>query len=253
MENKILIIPDVHCRKFFNDAIKNNIDNVSKVVFLGDYVDPYPTDTMEMYDDPIECLEDIIKIKKDLKEKCILLLGNHICHYVWNEFPISTRYNNINSKDYYTLIKNNIELFNLTWVENDIIFSHAGITDFWANEVWETLEFPEDGLVDKKVVAEVFRDTPIKNFSPLYINLIGMIGRIRGGYYKTGSCEWADIREHITKVNGAGQIIPKEYDYYQVFGHTYIKKPLIFDTWACLDCGGKAFIIDCNTHKINEC
>lgn len=250
---KVLVIPDVHSRKFWKQAVTNNIDSVDRVVFLGDYVDPYPTDTMEKFDDPLECLKEIINLKKELRDKCILLLGNHIDHYLWYDFPVSTRYNNLNSKDYYTLIKNNIELFNLVWIENNVIFSHAGITNFWANKVWEQLKFPENEIPDIKKIAEVFRDTPIKNFSSLNKDLIGIIGYSRGGYYKTGSCEWADVREHINKINGAGQITPVEYvGCYQVFGHTYIKKPLIFDTWACLDCGDKAFIINCNTHEINK-
>lgn len=40
MTNKILIIPDVHGRTFWKYAI-DNIDKYDKVIFLGDYLDPY--------------------------------------------------------------------------------------------------------------------------------------------------------------------------------------------------------------------
>ena len=40
MEKKILIIPDVHGRRFWRDAIES--DDYDKVIFLGDYLDPYP-------------------------------------------------------------------------------------------------------------------------------------------------------------------------------------------------------------------
>ena len=38
--SKILIVPDVHGRKFWHKAIEM-IDEVDQVVFLGDYLDPY--------------------------------------------------------------------------------------------------------------------------------------------------------------------------------------------------------------------
>ena len=37
---KILIVPDVHGRKFWHKA-KELIDEVDQEVFLGDYLDPY--------------------------------------------------------------------------------------------------------------------------------------------------------------------------------------------------------------------
>ena len=39
---KILIIPDVHGRRFWKDACLNHKDDFEKIVFLGDYVSPYP-------------------------------------------------------------------------------------------------------------------------------------------------------------------------------------------------------------------
>ena len=38
---KVLVIPDVHSRKFWRKAIADNIGNVDKIIFLGDYLDPY--------------------------------------------------------------------------------------------------------------------------------------------------------------------------------------------------------------------
>ena len=39
MNKKILIIPDVHGRTFWRAALETG--NYEKVIFLGDYVDPY--------------------------------------------------------------------------------------------------------------------------------------------------------------------------------------------------------------------
>lgn len=253
--SKILIIPDVHSRKFWKETISNNIDNVDKVVFLGDYVDPYPHEYQEnpksMYDNPTECFQEIVNLKKELGDKCVLLLGNHIDHYLWQEFPESSRYNRFKAKEYISILKENLDLFNLIWVENNVIFSHAGITPEWAKLVWANLKFPKDEKISIKEIAKTFKETEIKDLSPEDIELIGVIGIIRGGTAYTGSCEWADIREHL--VNKDGEISPYKYEgVYQIFGHTQVKNPFITNTWACLDCR-KGFIIDSHTYEITEC
>ena len=38
--SKILIIPDVHGRTFWHYA-KDHVDEYDKIIFLGDYLDPY--------------------------------------------------------------------------------------------------------------------------------------------------------------------------------------------------------------------
>ena len=38
---KYLVIPDIHCRNFWRKTINENISSVSKILFLGDYLDPY--------------------------------------------------------------------------------------------------------------------------------------------------------------------------------------------------------------------
>lgn len=47
--SKILIVPDVHGRKFWHKA-KEMINSVDKVVFLGDYLDPYPWERISRLD-----------------------------------------------------------------------------------------------------------------------------------------------------------------------------------------------------------
>lgn len=68
----ILVIPDIHCRKFWRKAPFEDFD---KVVFLGDYFDPYPEKNLE--DSPTAMLMDIITMKKEVPDKYILLVGNH--------------------------------------------------------------------------------------------------------------------------------------------------------------------------------
>ena len=75
MNNKVLVIPDVHGRRFWKKPCEN-IDNYDKVIFLGDYLDPYGFEGITV-DDAIENFKEIIDFKKKNSEKVIMLLGNH--------------------------------------------------------------------------------------------------------------------------------------------------------------------------------
>lgn len=87
--SKILIVSDVHGRKFWHKA-KEMINNVDKVVFLGDYLDPYSYEGVSRLD-AIKEFREIIKFKEDNPDKVILLLGNHDCAYCF-DFGSASRY-----------------------------------------------------------------------------------------------------------------------------------------------------------------
>lgn len=244
----ILVIPDVHCRKFWRTSIENNANDVEKIIFLGDYFDPYNETNLEK--DEISMLNDIINLKKNNPDKYILLIGNHDQHYIWDESITGSRFNNLKFKKYYNIFNDNLDLFNLVYVENDVIFSHAGITNIWA---YDFLKYyvKRDNLDEcdsfVKECADILQHTNLKE----YIHSLSDISFYRGGISQSGSCTWADVREHISYRDG-DKIIPLGEDgIYQVFGHTQLEKELILDKWACLDCR-KSFIIDTLTHEINE-
>jgi predicted phosphodiesterase len=56
---KILIIPDIHGRTFWKETIEKHKDEVDKIIFLGDYLDPYPWENITRKD-AIRNLEEII-------------------------------------------------------------------------------------------------------------------------------------------------------------------------------------------------
>lgn len=262
--SKILVIPDVHCRKFWRKVIDENISKVDKVVFLGDYLDPYLEEIHEnpelmevnnFYDseNALKMLEDIVALKKNEPFKYVLLTGNHTDSYIWPTFERATRTDIVNYEKYHNFFWDNIDLFQMIYINGNTIFSHAGISEGWRDRVYDILEFPEDELISTLEIAEVFQDTPLKMFTKEYISLISEISRERGGDYIYGSCEWADIKEHVNKIlsydplkiEGKG-----EEGIFQVFGHTQLRGPLICDKWACLDCR-RAFIVE--GHEISEC
>ena len=41
MGKKLLVIPDIHGETFWREPVQRYIDQVDRIVFLGDYLDPY--------------------------------------------------------------------------------------------------------------------------------------------------------------------------------------------------------------------
>lgn len=72
---KIIVNPDIHCRNFWEESTKN-IEEVDKIIFLGDYFDPYDFEKLTV-ETGIENFKKIIKIKEKYVNKIVLLLGNH--------------------------------------------------------------------------------------------------------------------------------------------------------------------------------
>jgi hypothetical protein len=269
---KILVIGDINCRNFWRKTISDNANKVDKVVFLGDYLDSYSNEIEEnpelmeckdFYDSfsNLKMLNDIIALKKIEPDKYVLLTGNHTDSYIWSKFSAATRTDYGNWEKYHKFFSENLEYFNLVWIENDVIFSHAGISEGWSEDfLYSYMKYDEGAELEKNSLvfetAKVLKDTPLKDFNKYYINAISCISRYRDGYSFYGSCEWADLREHIEDIKFIQPkevIVPKgEEGIYQVFGHTQVIIPIITEKWACLDCR-KGFIIDTLTHEISEC
>ena len=263
---KILVIPDIHARNFWRKAINNNINQVDKIIFLGDYLDLYYNEIeenpelMECDDfyqakELLEMLDNIVSLKKNEPDKYILLTGNHSDSYIWSKFHSASRTDYRNWEKYHKFFSQNLEYFNLVWIEDNVIFSHAGISEGWAKAVAIELSLTIDLDNPIKSVARYLSNVNLDNIlDKKLIRLLGDISHYRGGDSYYGSCEWADLREHIDMKNSTSEnLIPLGEDkIYQVFGHTQLKVPLITDKWACLDCR-KGFIFDTITHECSSC
>ena len=82
----ILIIPDIHGRSFWEEAINDVTEHrreFDEVVFLGDYFDPYPTEDISECQAIInwERLYDIF-FSSYLTCEPVFLIGNHDAHYL---------------------------------------------------------------------------------------------------------------------------------------------------------------------------
>lgn len=227
---KILVLPDIHGRTFWKKPCETP-EKYDKIIFLGDYVDPYPDEGIDR-DETIENFKEILAFKKKHPKKCILLIGNHDMSYVNNMMPKS-RHDYQNHSILENLFIKNIKHFDVLYEINigDIryIFSHSGIEMDWVDNFKELYEWDEpndDNFVD--FINNLFHTSSDYAASILY-----MVSRYRGGWDRYGSCVWGDLNEFYTYIKSYNT--HKILNSYQIFGHTMIKRPLVTKEFACLD------------------
>ena len=218
---KILINPDIHGRIFWKYSIEHK-DEFDKIIFLGDYLDAYSPDLLLKEKDNFK---EIIQFKKDNPDKVILLLGNHDCHYINDKIYTASRYNSAKHDSYQKIFLDNIDLFQLIYIYDKYLFSHAGVYQKWMDLNKLTLKDLLDYDLDKLSKS------------------LNWIDYFRGGFYDVGSCIWADIRDSGTEKLLKG--------YYHIFGHTQLKFNLSTSELSCLDCR-VPFSLDSETGYINK-
>ena len=114
---RTLIIPDVHGREFWREPVKEVLEKTNaRVVFLGDYLDPYPNDFDHNHykNQAIDVFNEIINLKKENKDRITLLLGNHDLGYRFDLYICDCR------TDYH-----NYERIRNLFIENKNIFQLA--------------------------------------------------------------------------------------------------------------------------------
>lgn len=221
---KILIVPDVHGRKFWHKAIEM-IDEVDQVVFLGDYLDPYSHEGIT-FEDALTEFKEILAFKEDYPDKVVLLVGNHCAHYWDLQFMNCSRLNVWRRIEVHDLFINNIDKFQLIHEIDNYLFSHAGIYNKWMNKYELSLDDLRDYKSFLKNRWETLQDVSYQ----------------RGGWDEVGSCVWADIRESVENELYSNKR--------QIVGHTQMEsKPYITTRIACLDVR-QCFILDTETDEI---
>lgn len=212
----VIVIPDVHGRTFWKEAVKD-ITEKDKVIFLGDYLDPYSYEGISRID-AIENFKEIIQFKKDHIDNVILLWGNHDHHYLNQEW-CGSRMDTENWNDIYEIYHENFHLFQLCYYlelnEKPCVFSHAGVLKSWL----ESLEWHIPSTnIEVQTMCDIFNSKFIEEDIELFDQLYE-ISRYRGGYHRQGSMIWADIHEHHFLKDD--YILP----FFQIVGHTQLVGP----------------------------
>lgn len=223
----IIIIPDVHGRKFWKEAVEQYPEN--DIIFLGDYLDQYPAEGISP-EEAIANLEEIIAFTKT-RPNVTLLMGNHDLHYLCN-FGEACRLDYNNSAKIHFMLMDNLWLFRIAAHrevgEKKVIFTHAPILNDWIEDVGETTA-PKELVNHLNAMLFKIQKQPwdVEKY-------LGQISAYRGGFDSFGSPVWADVRE-IKE----GNLLPNVD--YSIFAHTQLKSnPIVTPKWACLDCR-KAF------------
>ncbi len=248
---KILIIPDVHSRNFYKEAV-SKIDEYEKVVFLGDYLDGYEYEGISN-DEGYANLCEIIELKKKNPLKVILLLGNHDCHYIKNSAG-GSRFDWLNHKRNHKTFLDNLEQFDMAW-ETDIAgkryyFSHAGIREGWLRNYKFLFNWVDGNrTLPSYIFFNNFLHSEVESQQDAFFKALGAVSHHRGGWGSSGSMVWADVHEYFTP---RGDISNEFDNVYFIFGHTQQEsEPIVTDYFACLDVR-RPFILDDETGKIFE-
>ena len=71
---KYLILSDLHLREFWKDPVSKWDGNI---IFLGDYVDPYPHEFPDGIPDPLIGLQEVFDFADTNRDRVTILIGNH--------------------------------------------------------------------------------------------------------------------------------------------------------------------------------
>ncbi|MGA0560381.1 metallophosphoesterase [Larkinella sp. VNQ87] len=207
----IVTISDLHGR---NNWQQVDVRQYDKVIFLGDYTDSY-----ELSDAVIlENLRQIVQLKQQYPDKVVLLIGNHDAQYL--HFP-NHRCSGFRPSMQPALTKlfaENRAVFQLAYQQGAYLFTHAGVSMNWLNQL------PEESIKAKL-------NLDLRNLEQLGSALNRMhehtflhpslfaVSYLRGGYGAAGGPVWADKRETATDfVTGLHQVV----------GHTPVPDFLTF-------------------------
>ena len=227
-----IVIPDLHGRRFWRRAVEGHEDD--RIVFLGDYLDPYRWEEITPGDSTRE-FKAVIEFRKAHPDNVVLLLGNHDLGYL-DPSVCECRRDIFGAERNRRILEDNLDLFDLvheTSVDGRaVLFTHAGIRQDWVRlNDWL---FPE-GTFKPERLNTMLHD-PAKR-DDLMLTL-SQVSAYRGGYDPVGSPVWADANEFVD----TGDFLP---GYLHVFGHTLHSGgpvPIRSGGW-CMDCAD-AFRMD---------
>lgn len=233
---EIILVPDVHGRTFWKDVIPYVEDGIP-CIFLGDYVDPYPSEGIDSLES-FENFREILAFACEHRDHVTLLLGNHDLSYLGEPEGSWCVYADRYSIDYGDFIaeyfNENVDLFSLCAFREvggkPFLFSHAGMHPVWMSwcNLFNDIEDPQSGRAVAERVEKMFWESFLSRMRTEFMDSLAMVGIFRGGDDFCGSMVWADVRE-FEGYRG---------NYTQIFGHTQQLngRPYWAGNNVCIDC-----------------
>ena len=210
---KIIVIGDIHGDSIWKEIIKQE-KTFDKVVFLGDYWDSFSINSENQKKNYIAIQE----FREENSGKVITLLGNHDFHYLY-----PTHYSGWKNSTKFLatpLLEVDIRAGKLPYAYRyeDIIFSHAGVTQYWLDNVAQaTLEELLAGEIqlrhfdwNSKLGSDPYGDT-ISN-SPMWVRPYSLKrGAIDGYKQVVGHTQRSNIEYNTEKTIYFCDTLPNEY------------------------------------------
>lgn len=201
MDQTYVINPDIHGRDFW----KQTTDFNGKIIFLGDYIDPYPSEhiSKEM---ALENFKEILEFKKANPEKVVLLYGNHDGGYFSADI-CTCRRDIDNYKEIQKLFLDNWDLFDIFYIftlkDKIFICSHAGIQDEWIDTFYPA----ETSQKQLELLSNEFKN--VLKQKDHFVRAMSEVSFWRGGDSDKSSIVWRDAYESLSARFG-----------FQLFGHS---------------------------------
>lgn len=124
---KVVCVPDIHGSIHYKKIVNNKelTEQVDKIIFLGDYFDNWTN----KWPSQMENFKQIIRFKKKYPEKVCLCWANHDISYYLDERCSGYQYDHaIDIEEVFKAFKN---LFEVVYIFDNWIFSHAGVSNIW--------------------------------------------------------------------------------------------------------------------------
>lgn len=238
---EILIIPDVHGRTFWREPVNKALNDIGikRIIFLGDYVDPYRQEGITP-EDALNVFREIIDIKKNNMDKVVLLVGNHDSSYMF-KIGRGCRYDYFNGEIIENLFDDNFRLFSLVHSEvvngKTFLFTHAGVNPMWIREHSDFFGIDDETKIDFDFIKGVDWMNRLSEKGLKLMDMLCECSSWRGGESVYSSLIWCDVFEHISDKSELPGCI-------QVFGHTQQRtSPVRWgDFLYCLDCRREFYI-----------
>jgi len=228
----MLIIPDTHGRHFWCKPVREALGH-ERIVFLGDYVDPYRDEPIGR-SQAVRRFEEIIELKRSRPDEVVLLLGNHDLQYIDGRMRAG-RYDAVHGEAIRALVEDNARLFQIAYTDGPYLFTHAGLLGGWVRR--HDAELLPVGGTPRDIPSRLNGMWMDAERRARLLPLLSEIPVSRRGLCLHGSPVWADASDMRT--DG-----PEIDGFLQVFGHTLQDgPPLLTPYFACVDCR-RAFRLD---------
>lgn len=247
---RYIICPDIHGRAFWKNIIpyvKNN-KNI-EVIFLGDYLDPYPNEMIDC-EQSLENFKEILNFANEYAGRVHLLVGNHDLSYILDQDICRCRYNQDIAREARALFYKNNYLFDCFYKVKEnttnkcILFSHSVLTkgaySDYSSIPYESVKYYIVQM-NKIFKSILYDENDNIAFQREFGRICARVPFSRGGHWEYGSFVWEDFSAYLE--NDTMWLDDMDV----VVGHTQVVDPIRINnvlkgTWA--------YDLDCRTNFI---